>query len=30
MFESFFYYLRSCGLKVTLNEWMSLIQAMEL
>ncbi len=30
MFESFFYYLRSCGLEVTLNEWMSLIQAMEL
>lgn len=28
MFIDFFYYLRSCGLKVSLNEWMSLVEAM--
>lgn len=30
MFTEFFYYLRSCGLKVSLNEWMSLVEAMGL
>ncbi len=30
MFTDFFYYLRSCGLKVSLNEWMSLLEAMRL
>lgn len=30
MFTEFFYYLRACGLKISLNEWMSLLEAMRL
>ena len=30
MFTDFFYYLRACGLKVSLNEWMNLLEAMRL
>lgn len=30
MFTNFFYFLRSYGLKVSLNEWMTLLEAMEL
>ena len=29
MFTSFFYLLRARGLKVSLNEWMSLIEALD-
>ena len=30
MFTDFFYFLRASGLKVSLNEWMSLMEAMHL